>query len=156
MRTARRNNRNLRIVNLRMQLCVQTFMVGAVSRASIATLLNPISVVKTRLEYGGGPEYKRSVGRMLVDITKKEGVKGLFSGIVPTILRDAPFSGLNLLVFMKAREFTASLAEKQGREVSSYDTLLCGAFAGASVRPFSFKRSVDILVVVVVVVVAKT
>jgi solute carrier family 25 protein 38 len=109
---------------------VQTFMVGAVSRASIATLLNPISVVKTRLEYGGGPEYKRSVGRMLVDITKKEGAKGLFSGIVPTILRDAPFSGLNLLVFMKAREFTASLAEKQGREVSSYDTLLCGAFAG--------------------------
>ena len=105
-------------------------MVGAVSRASIATLLNPISVVKTRLEYGGGPEYKRSVGRMLVDITKKEGAKGLFSGIVPTILRDAPFSGLNLLVFMKAREFTASLAEKQGREVSSYDTLLCGAFAG--------------------------
>lgn len=109
---------------------LQTFMVGAVSRASIATLLNPISVVKTRLEYGGGPEYKRSVGKMLVDITKKEGAKGLFSGIVPTILRDAPFSGLNLLLFMKAREFTATLAEKQGREVSSYDTLMCGAFAG--------------------------
>jgi len=109
---------------------LQTFMVGAVSRASIATLLNPISVVKTRLEYGGGPEYKRSVGKMLMDITKKEGAKGLFSGIVPTILRDAPFSGLNLLLFMKAREFTAALAEKHGREVSSYDTLMCGAFAG--------------------------
>ena len=38
---------------------VQTFMVGAVSRASIATLLNPISVVKTRLEYGGGPALGR-------------------------------------------------------------------------------------------------
>jgi len=109
---------------------LQTFMIGAISRASIATLLNPISVVKTRLEYGAGTVYKRSVGKMLLDITKKEGSKGLFSGIVPTILRDAPFSGLNLLVFMKAREFTASLAEKEGRDVSSYDTLLCGAFAG--------------------------
>ena len=31
---------------------------------------------------------------------------------------------------MKAREFTASLAEKEGRDVSSYDTLLCGICRG--------------------------
>jgi solute carrier family 25, member 38 len=109
---------------------MMTFSVGALSRASIATLLNPITVVKTRLEYGGGPEYKRSVGKMLVDISRKEGMRGLFSGLAPTIMRDAPFSGLNLLLFMKAREFTATLAEKQNREVSAYDTVLCGAFAG--------------------------
>jgi solute carrier family 25, member 38 len=99
-------------------------------KGMIATLLNPITVVKTRLEYGGGPEYKRSVGKMLVDISRKEGMRGLFSGLAPTIMRDAPFSGLNLLLFMKAREFTATLAEKQNREVSAYDTVLCGAFAG--------------------------
>ena len=117
---------------------VQTFMVGAISRASIATLLNPISVVKTRLEYGGGPAYKRSVGKMLLDITKKEGSKGLFSGIVPTILRDAPFSGLNLLVFMKAREFTASLAEKEGekcRRTTRRCVGLAGGFATFVTQP---------------------
>ena len=67
-------------------------MIVAISRASIATLLNPISVVKTRLEYGAGTVYKRSVGKMLLDITRRK-LEGLFSGIVPTILRDAPFLG---------------------------------------------------------------
>ncbi len=88
-----------------------------------AVLLCPVTVVKTRMEYvaetpppaaapGAGaasgaraagaaagaaaassaPRY-RDVGHALSSILRAEGVGGLFRGVVPTVLANAPYSG---------------------------------------------------------------
>ena len=89
----------------------RTFAVGAASRALAATLLCPITVVKTRMEYAAmsGVTYA-GVGNALWQVASKEGARGLFSGLGSTLARDAPFSGLNLLMYTKARSAMADLA----------------------------------------------
>ena len=107
------------------------FAVGATSRALAATLLCPITVVKTRMEYAAmsGVTYS-GVRNALWQVASKEGARGLFSGLGSTLARDAPFSGLNLLMYTEARRAMADLAAARGREVTALDTLIAGAVAG--------------------------
>lgn len=70
------------------------------------------------------------VGNALWQVASKEGAKGLFSGLGSTLARDAPFSGLNLLMYTKARAVMADYARGQGRELTALDTLIAGAVAG--------------------------
>jgi solute carrier family 25 protein 38 len=107
----------------------RTFAVA--SRALAATALCPITVVKTRMEYASmsGVTYS-GVFNALWQVASKEGARGMFSGLGSTLARDAPFSGLNLLMYTKARAAMADFAAAQGREVTALDTLVAGAVAG--------------------------
>eukprot|EP00286_Rhodomonas_abbreviata_P000271 CAMPEP_0181290912 /NCGR_PEP_ID=MMETSP1101-20121128/1677_1 /TAXON_ID=46948 /ORGANISM="Rhodomonas abbreviata, Strain Caron Lab Isolate" /LENGTH=336 /DNA_ID=CAMNT_0023395249 /DNA_START=494 /DNA_END=1504 /DNA_ORIENTATION=+ len=74
------------------------FGAGFVARGVAATAVMPLTVVKTRFEAGD-----RSFGGMfqtLSGIARTER-GGLFAGVVPTIMRDAPFSGVYLLCLTK-------------------------------------------------------
>jgi solute carrier family 25 protein 38 len=110
---------------------LRTFGVGAASRSLAATLLCPITVVKTRMEYASvsGATYT-GVGQALYAIGSKEGVKGLFNGLGSTLLRDAPFSGLNLVMYTQMRKVMADFAASQEREVNVLDTCVAGAVSG--------------------------
>ncbi len=46
----------------------------------------------------------RSVSSALVSIWRSEGIRGLFSGCAATVARDAPFSGMYLMFYSKAKE----------------------------------------------------
>jgi solute carrier family 25 protein 38 len=109
---------------------VATFATGASARTVAAVLLNPITVVKTRMEYSSGVTSKGLVSTLSA-VAKKEGAKGLFSGLGSTVARDAPFSGLNLLVFTQTRALMKEVARMQNREVGAVDTFIAGALAGA-------------------------
>mmetsp|Transcript_69 Transcript_69/g.135 ORF Transcript_69/g.135 Transcript_69/m.135 type:complete len:327 (-) Transcript_69:1342-2322(-) len=110
---------------------LRMFGAGAVSRSLAATLLCPITVVKTRMEYSsmGGAKYT-GVGQALYSIGAKEGFRGLFSGLGSTLLRDAPFSGLNLVMYTQMRGVMNNYAASQGRETNAFETLVAGAIAG--------------------------
>jgi len=70
------------------------------------------------------------VGQALISIGSKEGFKGLFSGLGSTLLRDAPFSGLNLVLYTQMRRVMNDFAASQGREVNTFETFVAGAIAG--------------------------
>ena len=109
----------------------RTFAVGAASRALAAAMLCPLTVVKTRMEYASisGTTYT-GVANALYTIGAKEGMKGLFSGLGSTLLRDAPFSGLNLVMYTQMRTVMGEVAVAQGRETDAMDTFFAGAVAG--------------------------
>ena len=46
----------------------------------------------------------RNTAHALVTIARQERLRGLFSGLGPTLLRDAPYSGLYLLMFSNIRD----------------------------------------------------
>ena len=108
---------------------VTMFTAGASARTVAAVLLNPITVVKTRMEYGG--VQGKGVFTALADVARKEGSRGLFSGVGTTVMRDAPFSGLNLLLFTQTRSLMSEVARLQQRETGAFDTFVAGALAGA-------------------------
>lgn len=77
---------------------------GIAARTLSGCLLIPITVVKTRYESG---VYKyNSISQALMLIYKYEGVRGLSSGLLPTLLRDAPYSGLYLMFYTQLKNMS--------------------------------------------------
>lgn len=76
--------------------------IGVAARSFSAVCLIPITVVKTRFESG---EYRyRSITNALTQIYSKEGIRGLTCGLVPTVIRDAPFSGIYLMFYTQLKQ----------------------------------------------------
>ncbi len=77
------------------------FAIGAAARVIASTLVAPITVLKTRLEAAD------SVHRSGFDITRhmlqQHPLRAAFAGLVPTLCRDAPYSGLYVAIYAHVR-----------------------------------------------------
>ena len=73
------------------------FALGVAARCISASVMNPVSVVKTRFESAANPY--RGVGHALASICRLEGARGLTCGLAPTIFRDAPYSGFYFMFY---------------------------------------------------------
>lgn len=72
------------------------------ARCLSGVTLIPITVVKTRFESG---VYRySSIGSALKQIYRTEGVRGMTCGLIPTLFRDAPFSGLYLMFYSQTKQ----------------------------------------------------
>ena len=76
---------------------LQSMFLGMSARCMAATILIPITVTKTRFE-SGQFNYTR-MSSALIYIHRNEGIRGLSCGLLPTILRDAPYSGIYLMFY---------------------------------------------------------
>ena len=108
---------------------LQSLTVGGLSRVFAGTVLMPMTVVKTRWEAGGGRfDYKGGgvVGAVRT-IIRLEGVRGLVSGLLPTILRDAPYSAIYLMFYNNLKQVTTAQTDHK----RSLQHFMCGLVAGA-------------------------
>lgn len=80
---------------------LQAIALGAMARTITGITMIPITVVKTR--YESGVYAYRSVREAMNSIYVKEGARGLTCGLLPTLLRDAPFSGLYLMFYTQTK-----------------------------------------------------
>ncbi|XP_076293465.1 mitochondrial glycine transporter isoform X2 [Lasioglossum baleicum] len=105
----------------------EAMFLGITARSMSGALLIPITVVKTRYE---SEVYKyNSIREALRLIYKQEGVRGLSSGLVPTLLRDAPFSGLYLMFYTRLKNI-AEEADLPCAKSSAPIHFSCGILAG--------------------------
>jgi len=101
---------------------------GASARCFAGAVMIPFTILKVRSEAGVLGSDNRLLGG-LVSIYRKEGLLGLTRGVLPTLARDAPFSGLYLLFYDTLKKSTSAFGDyfPQG---SSSTHLLCGVGAG--------------------------
>ena len=111
--------------------CSRHLLLGASSRSIAGTLLIPVTVIKTRVE--SGLFQYGSVREALAHIRRQEGVRGLSAGLLPTLARDAPFSGLYLMFYSGLKDFflLRSGSSSSSSSLSSSSLFLCGVTAGA-------------------------
>ncbi|XP_077159408.1 mitochondrial glycine transporter isoform X2 [Paroedura picta] len=81
---------------------LESILLGATSRSVAVFCMLPVTVVKTR--YESGRYGYVSVRGALRNIYRSEGVRGLFSGLTATLLRDAPFSGIYLMFYLQTKK----------------------------------------------------
>jgi len=81
---------------------IQCVCLGMTARSFAATVMIPITVIKTRFE-SGQFNYTR-MSSALLQIYKNEGIRGLSCGLLPTIVRDAPYSGLYLMFYTQLKQ----------------------------------------------------
>lgn len=98
-----------------------TLLSGAAARSLAVVLLCPLSVVKTRMETVEFSSKYNNVIHAMRTITFQEGRRGLFSGLLPTIFRDVPYSATYMLIYLRTKEFlgrSAGLKETRSSIIS--------------------------------------
>ena len=79
-----------------------TASIGATSGAISATVVYPINLLRTRLQAQGTVLHKQTYTGIM-DVTRKtisqEGVKGLFKGVTPNLLKVAPAVSISYVIY---------------------------------------------------------
>lgn len=84
---------------------LESICLGVVARSISGIIMIPMTVVKTRFE--SGVYGYNSVLNALRQIYRTEGVKGMTCGLIPTLFRDAPFSGLYLMFYTQTKQLVS-------------------------------------------------
>jgi len=79
----------------------EALLIGGSARALAGAVTIPATVIKTRWE-SGIYEY-RGVAQALQLIYQTEGSRGLTRGLLPTLMRDVPFSSVYFMFYSQAR-----------------------------------------------------
>ncbi|KAI0189214.1 mitochondrial carrier domain-containing protein [Xylaria flabelliformis] len=91
---------------------VRKLLAGAISGAVAQTCTYPFDVLRRRFQIntmsGMGYKYK-SIGDAVRVIVAQEGVRGLYKGLVPNLLKVAPSMAANWLSFEVTRDFLIGL-----------------------------------------------
>ncbi|CAI5705477.1 hypothetical protein KXD40_000023 [Peronospora effusa] len=82
---------------------VNTFLAGALSRTFAGGIVSPFTIVKARMEFLPPGTFDSNL-QVVRYVLHHEGVRGLYRGMVPTLIRDVPFSGLYVLIYTRLRE----------------------------------------------------
>lgn len=81
-----------------------TLSSGASARSFAVVLLCPLSVIKTRMETIEYSQKYTGILNAFSSIARQEGRHALFSGLVPAVIRDAPFSAMYMLIYLRTKE----------------------------------------------------
>ncbi|KAI6174746.1 hypothetical protein M3Y99_01999700 [Aphelenchoides fujianensis] len=116
------------------------FLTGFGTRTLAATLMHPTTVLKTRLE--SSIFNHSSVADAFRNVVRETGVRGLWRGLVPTILRDSPFSGLYLVFYRRQIAFVEKQAGDCNPLVRFGAGLTSGFLACLFTQPFDVLKTV--------------
>lgn len=104
---------------------------GMASRTIAGVLLIPVTVVKTR--YESRVFAYRSLTEAIRDIYRHEGARGLTSGLMATLMRDVPFSGIYFMFYTQLKTLLLEADERRASKSklsTSIVTFACGLQAG--------------------------
>ncbi|CAG2174228.1 unnamed protein product [Oppiella nova] len=109
---------------------VQALCFGVVARSFSGSVLIPVTVIKTR--YESGVFAYGSLSQALRHTYMSEGPRGLARGLVPTLMRDAPFSGLYFMFYSQLKQLvlTSSSTSPNNTSISPILTFTIGLNAG--------------------------
>jgi len=107
----------------------------------ISTLaINPLTMLKTRMELPGDQFNYKGVGDAVNKIYKTEGMKAFFRGASACMFRDVPFAGLYYVMLNVFKEKLSKVGIQ-----SSSSTMLSGMMAGfiatTATHPFEVIRT---------------
>ncbi|CDZ98674.1 mitochondrial carrier [Phaffia rhodozyma] len=82
-------------------------LAGAIARAGVGFVLNPVTVLKAR--YESNLYNYSSMLQAFRSIYAESGIPGLFRGFTATAIRDAPYAGLYVLFYEEAKMIADTL-----------------------------------------------
>jgi len=85
---------------------LQSIFIGGAARTFATTIMIPFSLVKTRFQ--SDRFHYRGVLSAVSSILRSEGARGLSRGLLPTLVRDVPFSGLYLAFYEALKSCNSS------------------------------------------------
>jgi len=124
----------------------QNFLAGLAIGCIEATLIvTPFEVIKTRLQKQKGKENLKYKGPIdvVIKVTREEGLRRLWSGNIPTVIRQGSNQAFNFMSMALLNEYLWGKKQGDGVTLEVWKTLLNGLLAGA-VGP-CFNAPVDVI-----------
>lgn len=103
---------------------ISRFVCAAIAMLACSIALVPGEVIKTRLQSGA----YGSFSQMLTTTLSEGGISGLFTGYAATMIRDIPYTMLELGLYENIKSFIRSTKNKQ--DLDSNEELLAAAITG--------------------------
>lgn len=113
---------------------------AATSRFLTILVLSPLTVVKVRMEAMGSNQY-RSIVHGLQTIAREEGVKGLYKGLLPNIIRDIPFSALAFSFYSQYQKALSDSPDQPNIVVKFLSGVMAGFSATVITHPFDVVKT---------------
>ncbi|XP_074652155.1 mitochondrial glutathione transporter SLC25A40-like [Tubulanus polymorphus] len=101
---------------------------GSMARVFAAAVISPLELIRTKMQ-----SQKLSymdIGKAVNLALERGGVMSLWSGLVPTVLRDVPFSAIYWSGYELLKGLFLSQKVQQGQKLSLSDFLISGACSG--------------------------
>jgi len=100
---------------------------GGLARLISVTAVSPIELIRTKIQ----SEYidYSHIFKVVKKSVQNVGIKSLYRGWAPTVLRDVPFSMIYWMNYETAKTFVLNYQNKKSLD-SAY-TFVCGAFSGS-------------------------
>lgn len=100
---------------------------GGVARIIAVTAVSPLELIRTKIQ-SERLNYNQLTNAVKTAV-KQNGLKSLYSGLVPTLWRDVPFSMIYWFTYESSK--THLLKASKREKLNPFQTFLCGAFAGS-------------------------
>jgi solute carrier family 25 aspartate/glutamate transporter 12/13 len=121
-----------------------SFLLGSIAGAFGAFMVYPIDLVKTRMQNQRGASPGQRLYTNSIDCFKKvlrnEGVRGLYSGVLPQLVGVAPEKAIKLTVNDIVRGY---FTDKQGNIWLGHEVMAGGAAGGCQVVGYESLKDVD-------------
>ncbi|CAB4059935.1 SLC25A2_15 [Lepeophtheirus salmonis] len=85
----------------------KTILAGGIAGMTLWILVFPVDVIKSRLQISG---FNTSMYRMMADIARNEGIFALYNGLLPTLIRTFPSTGVLFLTYEYSKKWINSLS----------------------------------------------
>ncbi|OQR84759.1 Mitochondrial Carrier (MC) Family [Achlya hypogyna] len=104
-----------------------SFCAGAFARSFAGFVMSPLTIVKARMEWAAPSHQSGAILAEMRAMAAEHGVRGLYKGIIPTLLRDVPFSGLYVTLYSRLKS-SVDCADEHRVAVN----FACGVAAGVA------------------------
>ena len=98
---------------------------GSIARIMAATAISPIELLRTKMQYHGPHGSISAVAGIVGQALRREGPGLLWKGLVPTLWRDVPFSGIYWVGLESIRRRLNSSGRQMGLGMET-DEGVCG------------------------------
>ncbi|CAH0554058.1 unnamed protein product [Brassicogethes aeneus] len=110
---------------------------GASARVLSATMVSPLELIRTKMQSQRLNYFE--VGEALKSLIKQDGPKGLWKGLLPTLLRDVPFSALYWYSYEGIKSIFTD--EHPSFMLSFFAGFVSGSVAAAVTVPFDVVKT---------------
>lgn len=110
---------------------VAPLVAGSLARIAAVSLISPVELMKTQMQHRIGQEGRiASVAGMILSGVRREGIGVLYKGLVPTLWRDVPFSGIYWAAFEQFRHLYRKLLPDESASSHFLVSFMSGASSG--------------------------
>lgn len=104
---------------------------GGIAGCASTIVVQPVDVIRTRLISQGNQKIYSSMLSGILTITRTEGARGLYKGLLPAMSQIAPQIGLQFGFYALLKDMWQNISNKHDGETSEINgSLICGSGAG--------------------------